>query len=84
MTQLDNAIRIVSYVTKCSFTLQYCVESQIRQRGCDPATSLLIIEPRQVLRIGYVVSFWLARTPRRRRRIRGVFRGALALVPLWR
>ena len=28
--------------------LQYCVESQIRQRGYDPETSMVIVKPRPV------------------------------------
>jgi len=31
--------------------LQYCMESQIRQRGYDPATSLICIKPRPVTTI---------------------------------
>ena len=41
------------------YILQYCIESQVRQRGYDPATSLICIKPRSVTtrRLHYE-SFW--------------------------
>jgi len=45
---------------KCvPFTLQYCMESQIRQRGYDPATSLICVKQRPVTTFIYIILLFM-------------------------